>query len=100
MGLLTLIIIGEGIIVMLKAVNVVEKGSSYVYGVAWRASSFSIVTASIGIIVSLITQQELDGAETDQISSMAFTCSTSTTRRGGYTMDRFVSNSGPSFISP
>ena len=49
MGLLTLIIIGEGIIVMLKAVNAVEKGAAY--GAGWRGSTFAVVTASIGIIV-------------------------------------------------
>lgn len=50
LGLLTLIILGEGIIVMLKAVNSVEKGS--VYGRGWSASIFFIVACAVGILVS------------------------------------------------
>ena len=50
LGLLTLIIIGEGIIVMLKAVNSVEKGSTY--GRGWSASIFFIVACAVGILVS------------------------------------------------
>lgn len=49
LGLLTLIIIGEGIIVMLKAVNTVEKGSAY--GRGWSASIFFIVACAVGILV-------------------------------------------------
>jgi low temperature requirement protein LtrA len=50
LGLLTLIIIGEGVIVMLKAVNAVEKGQTY--GRGWTASIFFIVAAAVGILVS------------------------------------------------
>lgn len=50
MGLLTLIVMGEGIIVMLKAVNVVEQGSTY--GRGWSASIFFIVAAAVMVIVS------------------------------------------------
>lgn len=51
LGLLTLIIIGEGIIVMLKAVNSVAKGSSY--GRGWSASIFFIVAAAVAILYLL-----------------------------------------------
>lgn len=51
LGLLTLIIIGEGIIVMLKAVNTVEKGSTY--GRGWSASIFFIVACAVGILYLL-----------------------------------------------
>ncbi|KAA8892620.1 bacterial low temperature requirement A protein-domain-containing protein [Sphaerosporella brunnea] len=51
LGLLTLIIIGEGIIVMLKAVNAVEKGSTY--GRGWTASIFFIVACAVGILYLL-----------------------------------------------
>ncbi|KAI5840824.1 bacterial low temperature requirement A protein-domain-containing protein [Morchella snyderi] len=44
MGLLTLIILGEGIIVMLKAINAVVKG----FG--WTKSTFGVVAASLCII--------------------------------------------------
>jgi low temperature requirement protein LtrA len=50
MSLLTLIIMGEGIIVMLKAVNAVEK--SGFFGRGWSRSIFSIVACAILIIVS------------------------------------------------
>jgi low temperature requirement protein LtrA len=46
MGLLTLIILGEGIIVMLKAINAVVKG----FG--WTKSTFGVVAAALCIIVS------------------------------------------------
>lgn len=46
MGLLTLIILGEGIIVMLKAINAVVKG----FG--WTKSSFGVVAAALCVIVS------------------------------------------------
>ena len=51
MSLLTLIVFGEGVIVMLKAVNAVEKGAAY--GVGWSMSVFAVVGACIVIIVSL-----------------------------------------------
>ncbi|RPB19771.1 hypothetical protein L211DRAFT_852886 [Terfezia boudieri ATCC MYA-4762] len=51
LGLLTLIILGEGIIVMLKAVNSVEKGSTY--GRGWSASIFFIVACAVGILYLL-----------------------------------------------
>lgn len=51
LGLLTLIILGEGIIVMLKAVNSVAKGSTY--GRGWSASIFFIVAAAVGILYLL-----------------------------------------------
>ncbi|RPA97899.1 hypothetical protein L873DRAFT_1828768 [Choiromyces venosus 120613-1] len=44
MGLLTLIILGEGIIVMLKAINAIVKGTS------WTVSLSGIVVASLAII--------------------------------------------------
>ncbi|KAI5804311.1 bacterial low temperature requirement A protein-domain-containing protein [Geopyxis carbonaria] len=44
LGLLTLIVIGEGIIVMLKAVNTVAKAS------AWDGSSFGVVLSALAII--------------------------------------------------
>lgn len=51
LGLLTLIILGEGVIVMLKAVNTVEKGSDY--GRGWSASIFFAVACSVGIVYML-----------------------------------------------
>lgn len=45
MGLLTLIVLGEGIIVMLKAINTIVKG----FG--WTKSSFGVVVAAMAIIV-------------------------------------------------
>ncbi|KAF8543675.1 bacterial low temperature requirement A protein-domain-containing protein [Trichophaea hybrida] len=48
MGLLTLIIMGEGIIVMLKAVNAVEK--SGFFGRGWSRSIFSVVACALLII--------------------------------------------------
>lgn len=51
MRLLTLIVMGEGIIVMLKAVNAVEKGATS--GVGWSVSTFCIVGASIGLVYFL-----------------------------------------------
>ncbi|KAA8906713.1 bacterial low temperature requirement A protein-domain-containing protein [Sphaerosporella brunnea] len=51
LGLLTLIILGEGIIVMLKAVNAVEKGNSY--GAGWSVQTFGVVGAAIGVIYFL-----------------------------------------------
>ena len=50
MGLLTLIITGEGIIVMMKAVNAVEKGKTL--GGGWNPTMFTIVAAAVMIIVS------------------------------------------------
>lgn len=49
MGLLSLIILGEGIIVMLKAVNTVEKGSTF--GQDWNASIFCVIIAAVLVIV-------------------------------------------------
>lgn len=46
MGLLTLIILGEGIIVMLKAINTVVKG----YG--WTKTMVGVVIAALLVIVS------------------------------------------------
>ena len=48
MGLLTLIILGEGIIVMLKAINAIVKGVDWTRGLA------GIVIAALSIIVSAI----------------------------------------------
>ncbi|KAF8251473.1 hypothetical protein K440DRAFT_668915 [Wilcoxina mikolae CBS 423.85] len=48
MGLLTLIIMGEGIIVMLKAVNAVEK--SGFFGRGWSRSIFTVVACALLII--------------------------------------------------
>ena len=45
MGLLTLIILGEGIIVMLKAINAIVKGTG------WRTDLAGIVAASLAVIV-------------------------------------------------
>lgn len=55
MGLLTLIVIGEGIIVMLKAVNTVAKAS------AWDGSAFGVVLSALAIIVCIqsCTHQEV-----------------------------------------
>lgn len=50
LGLLTLIVIGEGIIVMLKAVNAVEKTTGY--GRGWDMSMFFAVACAVGILVS------------------------------------------------
>ena len=46
MGLLTLIILGEGIIVMLKAINAIVKGTE------WTSDLAGIVIAALSIIVS------------------------------------------------
>lgn len=46
MGLLTLIILGEGIIVMLKAINTIVKG----YG--WTKTIVGVVIAALLVIVS------------------------------------------------
>ena len=48
MGLLTLIVLGEGIIVMLKAINAIVKG------VGWTGDLAGIVIAALSIIVSAI----------------------------------------------
>ena len=53
MRLLTLIIMGEGIIVMLKAVNAVEK--SGFFGRGWSRSIFCVVACAILIIVSCVS---------------------------------------------
>jgi len=47
MGLLTLIILGEGIIVMLKAINAIVKGTD------WTAGLAGVVIAALGIIYLL-----------------------------------------------
>lgn len=52
MGLLTLIVIGEGIIVMLKAVNTVEKGAGW--GRGWTPSIFFVVACAVMILVSTL----------------------------------------------
>lgn len=49
MGLLSLIILGEGIIVMLKAVNTVEKGTTF--GEQWNAKIFFVIGAAVLVIV-------------------------------------------------
>ena len=46
MGLLTLIILGEGIIVMLKAINAIVKGTE------WTGDLAGVVIAALSIIVS------------------------------------------------
>lgn len=48
MGLLTLIILGEGIIVMLKAIN------SIVRGFGWTGSTVGVVISALLIIVSIL----------------------------------------------
>ena len=48
MGLLTLIVLGEGIIVMLKAINAIVKG------VGWTGGLAGVVIAALSIIVSAI----------------------------------------------
>jgi len=51
MGLLSLIILGEGIIVMLKAVNTVEKGTTF--GEQWNAKIFFVIGAAVLVIYFL-----------------------------------------------